>query len=265
MVPTKVMTASKTIEILRNLFSSYGLPETIVSDNGSIHRSQWNPSCIGSTIPSCFKWSRSSSKNGTSQTSFGRERDPWKLRTSLIQFLKRPLRNLFTLLKPNLAKRVEKQQENQVKYQANNRCSRELRVNQMVRVRNYHGGKEKWVLGTIVKKLGPRTFQVRVQGELRMCHLDQLIASAEKPYEEIEDDLGEWLPSGNSETSCRMSEDSPKVNEDSTVTEDQNSEGLDISSEPTIAEKPVSSQESGGETRRYPQRSRRTPERLTYA
>ena len=60
----------------------------------------------------------------------------------------------------------------------------------MVRVRNYHGRKEKWVLGTIVKKLGPRTFQVLVQGELRMCHLDQLIASAEKPYEEIEDDLG---------------------------------------------------------------------------
>ena len=167
------MTVSKTIEILRNLFSSYGLPETIVSDNGSIHRSQWNPSCIGSTIPSCFKWSRSSSKNGTSQTSFGRERDPWKLRTSLIQFLKRPLRNLFTLLKPNLAKRVQKQQENQVKYQANNRCSRELRFNQVVRVRNFSGGKEKWVLGTIVKKRGPWTFQVRVQGEIRMCHLDK--------------------------------------------------------------------------------------------
>ena len=85
----------------------------------------------------------------------------------------------------------------------------------MVRVRNYHGGKEKWVLGTIVKKLGPRTFQVRVQGELRMCHLDQLIASAEKPYEEIEDDLGEWLPTKG----------------ESTVSEDQNSEGLDISSQ----------------------------------
>ena len=28
------MTASKTIEILRDLFASYGLPETIVSDNG---------------------------------------------------------------------------------------------------------------------------------------------------------------------------------------------------------------------------------------
>ena len=70
---------------------------------------------------------------------------------------------------------MEKQQENQVKYQANNRCSGELRVNQMVRVRNCHGGKEKWVLGTIEKKLGPRTFQVRVQGEIRMCDLDQSI------------------------------------------------------------------------------------------
>ena len=33
-VPTKSMTVSKTIEILRNLFASYGLLETIVSDNG---------------------------------------------------------------------------------------------------------------------------------------------------------------------------------------------------------------------------------------
>ena len=33
-IPTRLMTASKTIEILRNLFSSYGLPEVLVSDNG---------------------------------------------------------------------------------------------------------------------------------------------------------------------------------------------------------------------------------------
>ena len=96
-----------------------------------------------------------------------------------------------------------------------------------------------------------------------MCHLDQLIAYALKSYEEIEDDLGEWLPSEN-EMSCQMSEDIPKVNEESMVTEDENSKGLVISSEPTIAENPVSSQESGGGTRRYPQRSRRALVRLTY-
>ena len=91
-----------------------------------------------------------------------------------------------------------------------------------------------------------------------MCHLDQLIAYALKSYEEIEDDLGEWLPSEN-EMSCQMSEDIPKVSED------ENSKGLVISSEPTIAENLVSYQESGGGIRRYPQRSRRAPVRLTYA
>ena len=40
-IPKKLMTALKTIEILRDLFASYGLLGTIVSDNGpgNIYRS----------------------------------------------------------------------------------------------------------------------------------------------------------------------------------------------------------------------------------
>ncbi len=33
-LPTKLMTAEKTANLLRNLFASYGLPKVLVSDNG---------------------------------------------------------------------------------------------------------------------------------------------------------------------------------------------------------------------------------------
>ena len=109
-------------------------------------------------------------------------------------FLKRPLRNSFSLLKPNLRQRIEMQQDNQLKYQG---------ANQSVRVRNFRGGKEKWIPGTIVRELSPRTFEVLVRGETRLCHMDQLVASSEKICGH-EDDEDPWsLETG---TNARMVE-----------------------------------------------------------
>ena len=94
-------------------------------------------------------------------------------------FLKRPV--------------VAQQLDNQLKYQAKYRVPRTLDTNQTVQVRNYRGGSKKRVLGTIVKKQSPRTFQVRDQGETRMCHIDQLVASTENSvqYERVKD-ADEW-------------------------------------------------------------------------
>ena len=72
-VPTKRMTATSTIEILRKLFSSYGLPETLVSDNGPGFASKEFEEFakangirhFGSTIQCSFQWtSRTSSSSG---------------------------------------------------------------------------------------------------------------------------------------------------------------------------------------------------------
>jgi ribosomal protein L31E len=193
-IPTRLMTAAKTIEILRNLFSSYGLPEVIVPDNGPGFVSQefqrfiqmngirhivsppYHPAFNRPAERAVQIVKQALQKQVLDKDSTSRVKVQHRLSNFLFKyrctqhtvtgqsraelFLKRPLRNSFSLLKPNLRQRVESQQDKQLKDQARNRSPRELETNQTVRVRNFQGGKEKWVLGKIVKKLSPRTFQV---------------------------------------------------------------------------------------------------------
>lgn len=88
-VRTKSMTAAKTIEILRNLFSSYGLPETIVSDNGPGFASkEFRQFTLSCGVQWSCGTSRSNGQKSTIQTSPGREIDVmWKCRTSIVEFL----------------------------------------------------------------------------------------------------------------------------------------------------------------------------------
>ena len=59
------ITASRTIDELRKLFSSYGLPEQIVTDNGpqfvsgicNICQAEWYKTHQECSIPSFYKWS----------------------------------------------------------------------------------------------------------------------------------------------------------------------------------------------------------------
>ena len=94
-----------------------------------------------------------------------------------------------------------------------------------------------------------------------MCHLDQLIMSAEKRLEtEREEDVAdEYMvnaPLEDINTSCGMGEDldpESRLHEESTATATgQNSEQLDIFRESPVAEEQVLSQESSGGSRRYP-------------
>ena len=49
----------------------------------------------------------------------------------------------------------------------------------MVRVRNFRGGKEKWVPGVMVKKLGTLTFLVKVGERVRYVHADHVLPTGE--------------------------------------------------------------------------------------
>ena len=193
-------------------------------------------------------------------------------------FLKKPLRNSFSLLKPNLRRRIEIQQNNQLKYQGANRHPRTLSANQSVRVRNFRGGKEKWIPGTIVRELSPRTFKVLVRGETLLCHMDQLVASSEKTRDR-EGEEDPWSLELETETNARMVEPrvsdsrlysnyeniSPAGNKDSVGC--QQEIGAKVSSsgeEPvsSISDSPALTQDTSC---RYPQCSRKQPERLMYS
>ena len=307
----KLITAPTIIKILRDLFSSYGLPENIVSDNGPgfiskefqkfatangirhIVSPSYHPASNGAAERAVQVVKQALRKHVLGIRDSGRSLQH-RLSNFLLRyrctphtvtgqspaelFLKRPLRNSFSLLKPNLQQRIEMQQDNQLKYQGPNRHPRTLSANQSVRVRNFRGGKDKWIPGTIVKELSPRTFEVLVRGETRLCHMDQLVASSEKicDHEGEEDPWSLELETG---TNARMVEPmvsdsrlnsnheniSPAGNKDSVGCQQEiGAKGSSSGEEPVspISDLPALTQDT---SRRYPQRSRKQPERLMYS
>ena len=77
--------------------------------------------------------------------------------------MNRDLRTHLDLLFPNVRRRVEEKQENQMKHHDSHARARELTVRQRVMVRNFRQG-PRWIPGTVVKQKGPLTYLVKVRG-----------------------------------------------------------------------------------------------------
>ena len=77
-------------------------------------------------------------------------------------FLNRDLRTRLDLLFPNVRKRVEEKQENQMKHHDSRARARDFTVGQRVMVRNFRQG-PRWIPGTVVKQNGPLTYLVKVR------------------------------------------------------------------------------------------------------
>ncbi|CAK6983729.1 uncharacterized protein K02A2.6-like, partial [Scomber scombrus] len=128
-------------------------------------------------------------------------------------FLKRQLRTRFSLLKPSLAKTVEQKQQKQKQYHDKGKPKlRNLSEGDSVRLRNFRGGKEKWIMGKIVKRLGPVTYLIDDGVRERTVHVDHPLFSNEKALDSFNSsdhtyltpDLGtSQLSRGISEAQCR--------------------------------------------------------------
>lgn len=91
-------------------------------------------------------------------------------------FLGRKLRTRLSLLKPDINKKVQQEQQKQKIAHDKTNSVRELAVNQPCRVRNTQNGKEeKWIPGRVVRSLGPLTYLVRVGTKTRYVHIDHLV------------------------------------------------------------------------------------------
>ena len=141
----KNTSAKSTVDTLRSLFSSYGLPEEIVSDNGlqftassflknngikRILTPPYHPASNGAAEWSVQILKRSldkqvlHSKNALSTSHklanflFAYRNTPHTVtgETPATMFLKRTPRTRLSLLYPNIAESVEKHQQNQKKY-----------------------------------------------------------------------------------------------------------------------------------------------------
>ena len=83
-------------------------------------------------------------------------------------------RTRLDLLKPNIAERVERKQEDQKARYDKKAKSRTFHVGNHVFVKNFGAG-SKWLPGKIVNMSGPVSFLVELEdGRSRRCHQDHL-------------------------------------------------------------------------------------------
>lgn len=193
----KSTTSESTVNALRKLFASHGLPLVLVSDNGPqftsadfqkfmqhcgikhILNSPFHPSSNGEieravkTFKNYMKKNRGSDlgqrltnfllcyrtvPHGTTQTT------PAEL------FLKRKLRTRLDLLRPDLQNKIGQQQAKSLKH------AREFMVGDKLFARDYRIGQPKWTECVVVSVLGPVTYTVQTkEGYLWKRHVDQLI------------------------------------------------------------------------------------------
>ena len=206
---TSSTTTYKTIEMLSHLFAAYGLPEEIVSDNGpqfvfeEMHHFMKKHEIQHTRVPRYHPASNEEAERYVqilkqalqagkielgkslqlrlSSFLFSYRSTPHTVtgQTPAELFLKRTPRTPVSLLHPNLAQHVEEHQT-KVKQQrdAGRFKTRGFLPGDLVLVRNFRG-KDKWQGGTVILRIGPLAYQVRV-GE-RMCHvhIDHLLPAGD--------------------------------------------------------------------------------------
>ena len=199
-------TASRTIEELRKLFATHGLPEQLVSDNGPqfiadefgafirnngmkhIKSAPYHPATNGLAERFVQTFKQALRAALTEKKSIS-----WKLANVLLAYRSTPHaltgeipavllmgRNITTrldILKPNLRKRVEERQQDQ-ELRSSHSPARKLELGQAVVARNYRAG-NKLVPGIITAHSGPLSYEDKVApNTVWRRHIDQLRESA---------------------------------------------------------------------------------------
>lgn len=209
-------TSAKTIEVLRGLFATWGIPKELVSDNGPqliseemerflrengvkhILSAPYHPATNGAaensvqTLKNALKKQLLDVKTSTLSLQHRLARFLLSYRTTphtvtgqppAELFLKRTLRTRLSMVKPDLAKVVEQKQGKQKFHHDKRAKGRMFQPKDRVLVRNFRGGKDdKWIAGIVVRKKGPVNYLVRVNGKIRFVHVDHLLeaSSSEK-------------------------------------------------------------------------------------
>ncbi|XP_055932001.1 uncharacterized protein K02A2.6-like [Argiope bruennichi] len=213
-IPMKNITASFTIHHLRILFAHYGIPLTLVSDNGTsftsyefrhflklnnikhITSAPYHPASNGQAerIVQLFKASLKSSRGDSGDLNVKLQRFLLQYRitphslteeTPSALFLKRCIRTRLDLFKPNLRDKVVQKQSSRLDTES---ILREFQEGEKVAVRNY-SGPNKWKIGTIINRDGTLSYSIQVGNEIWKRHVDQI-----RKYEPVSDDVAESEP-----------------------------------------------------------------------
>jgi len=202
-IPMHTTTSERTMVALRTLFTTHGLPEQMVTDNGpqfisdefeqfcggnGIHHirvAPYHPSSNGKAerFVQTFKAAMIKSQKGGSN---------WEknLATFLLTYritthattglapcellMKRQLRTRLDIMRPDVGKTVEQAQKRQQTAYRSSPQTKEFKEGDQVWARNYRDG-DKWVPAQVVTRQGPLTYKVRVNESLVWKrHVDQL-------------------------------------------------------------------------------------------
>ena len=208
-IHTATATSTAVIEACQEKFAQFGVPETVVTDNGTCFTSQeftqflqsngithittapYHPASNGMAERSVqiVKNGLRRNKEGSfrsrlSKTLLAHRLTPHATtgKTPCELLLGRRVRTRLDLLRPNTADRIEKMQSKQKKHHDNTRKLREFRAGALVFVRDVRAT-DKWVPGTVLSAIGNVSYPVRLEndGRTRKCHIDQLRPREERP------------------------------------------------------------------------------------
>ena len=221
--PAKSPSSSVTIELLCTVFAQFGLPETVVSDNGTCFVSEefrqflktngirqvtsapYHPSsndlaerAVQIVKKGLKKITVGSIKSRIAKFLFAYHNTPHCTTGNSPPklLLGRNFRTRLDLLKPNIAERVENKQWDQKISHDNAAKSQPFMKGQSVLVRVY-GQTRKWARGTILKSTGPVSYVVKLangttwrrhQDQLKSC-LEQIASSPDQLLGTVPPDL----------------------------------------------------------------------------
>eukprot|EP00731_Ephydatia_muelleri_P034541 Em0065g2a len=200
-------TSQKTIEILRQVFSAYGLPEQLVSENGPqfisrefaefmakngikhIRSAPYHPATNGQ-VERFVQTFKRAMKTGTTKVTLNQRLCSFLLsyRTTphsvtnippCVLFLQREVRTRLHLLRETTEQQVCKKQAEQKWHHDKKARDRECADRETALSKNY-GSDPKWVRGRIGKQCGPVSYQVELpDGRVWRRHIEQLSAVPE--------------------------------------------------------------------------------------
>ena len=281
------------IEELRTMFAKFGLPETVVTDNGTgftshefnsflkrngikhITSAPYHPSSNGlaERAVQIVKQGLKKVSSGSMNTRLARVLLSYRITPQATTgvapaelLLGRRPRTRLDLCKPHTAERVEGRQLQQKVGHDKKARARDLCVGDAVLVRNFGAG-QKWLLGEIFEKTGPVSYRVRLEnGDRRRCHLDQLRlrqVSADgqgaSEFADSSDSVGgdSDVPSFSSSPECEAV--STESTEPQSQTQDRTQDTNSPSSQASVRTDSSSSPMVQSETtvHKYPRRDRR--------
>ena len=196
-------TSTNTVDNLRMMFSTHGLPEVIVSDNGTVFPSEeFSDFTCRNNIRHIRIPPHHPSSNGqveravqTFKDAMGRKSfDTLQARVARFLFhyrtiphtttgitpaemlMGRRLRTHMSCLLPDTASRVANRQESQKQYYDRNcKLSKELPEGQTVLARDFSGNKTRWVRGRIKHGSGPMSYSIAMEdGRTIRRHVDHI-------------------------------------------------------------------------------------------